>query len=241
MPVTYERDIVFVKNAFMLVKDRMTFESTMKVRLGPCWQTRDLGPQSGSDWVNMYYNQIYYTGLGLGRGIHAYRNPAWDLLVRFAPRDETRLTVLDRYDDNPYRTSGTQVRQSWSGIAGPGDTKTFTTILLPHAPGLNVEPYAQWAQFVLDDDDTTLVRVTTEFDNLNHLQESHWLLLQEDAAMIEVDGFQSDATLALVTTGQDGKLRPAVMVEGTALSLDGEDLTLGARAPAVEAVYELAE
>ena len=106
---------------------------------------------------------------------------------------------------------------------------------------MNVEPYAQWAQFVLDDDDTTLVRVTTEFDNLNHLQESHWLLLQEDAAMIEVDGFQSDATLALVTTGQDGKLRPAVMVEGTALSLDGEDLTLGARAPAVEAVYELAE
>jgi len=241
MPVTYERDIVFVKNAFMLVKDRVTFHATMRVRIGPCWQTRDLGPQCGKDWFNAYYEYIYFTGLGLGRGVHAYRNPAWDLLVRFGPREGTQITALDRYEDNPYRPSPTQLRQSWEGIVQAGDVKTFTSVLLPHVPAFDVTKYADWIEILADSDETTLVKVRTEFDHLHHFQEVHWVLLQEDGAIAETDDVHSDARLAVVSFDRNRRRRPAVLVGGDVLLLEGEDLTKNARKPAAQSIYELPE
>jgi len=67
------------------------------------------------------------------RGVHAYRNPAWDLLVCFTPRTGRPQTVADRYNDNPYRCSPIQLRQTWSGMTRPGQAVTFATVLLPHA------------------------------------------------------------------------------------------------------------
>ena len=241
MPVTVVRDIVFVKNAFVLVKDRATFHATMRVRVGPCWQTRDLGPQCGEDWFNTYYEWIYFTGLGLGRGVHAYRNPAWDLLVRFAPRVETQVTVVDRYKDNPYRPSPTQLRQSWTGIVTPGDVKTFTTILLPHGPALDVVPYAEWARFVVYGDDVSLVHVTTEVDNMHEFRDNHWVLLQEQSALRSTEEFVSDARFALVTIDRNGSVRPGVMWEGGALAINGQDVAAQARRAQVRSVYELEE
>ncbi len=241
MPVDTEREIVFVKNAFVLVKDRVTFHATMRVRVGPCWQTRDLGPQCGDDWFNTYYEYIYFTGLGLGKGVHAYRNPAWDLLVRFAPRTECKLSVTDRYADNPYRPSPTQLRQSWTGIATPGLTLTFTSVLLPHGPAFDVRPFADWVEFPVDNDGTTLVRVKTEFDNLHHFRETHWVLLQEKRGTVAAEGFESDARLALVTRDRNGRLRSAVLVDGGKLVLDGEDAAPKARRPKLRKVFEIKE
>jgi len=255
MPITYDRDIVFVKDAFMLVKDRVTFHAMMKVRVGPCWQTRDLGPQCGDQWFNTYFEWIYFTGLGLGKGVHAYRNPAWDLLVRFAPRDETRISVMSRYDDNPWRPCPTTLRQSWAGIVEPGDVKTFTTILLPHAPAHDVTPFADWAEFITDDDDTTLVRVRTETDDRNHRQSLHWVLLQERPKLVETEGFSSDAALALasydVGYGKKlprgakvpgvGKMRNAVLVGGDGLVVNGQDLARQARGAKAQSIYTVDE
>ena len=106
----------------------------MKVRLGPCFQTRNLGPQCGENWFNAYYDDLYYTGLGLGRGVQAIRNPSWDLLVYFTPRPGRTHTVVDRYLENPYRCSPVQMRQVWSGMVRAGEELTFTSVLLPHAP-----------------------------------------------------------------------------------------------------------
>ena len=241
MPLTYEREIVFVKNGFVLVKDRVTFRATMRVRVGPCWQTRDLGPQCGDDWFNAYYEYIYFTGLGLGKGVHAYRNPAWDLLVRFAPREDCTLSVADRYNDNPYRPSPVQLRQSWTGIATPGLTLTFTSVLLPHGPAFDVTPFADWVEFLVDDDNTTLVRVTTEFDNMHHFQDTHWLLLQEETGAVDAEGFQGDARLALVTRDRRGQLRAPVLVDGEGVVLDGQDVSTKARRPQVQSIFVLAE
>lgn len=239
LPVDYTRDIVFVKNGFLLVKDYVTFNQTMKVRLGPGWQTRDLGPQAGDDWFNTYYEWLYHTGLGLGNGVHSFRNPAWDLLVRFAPRADMELKVLDRYDENPYRLSPTRLRQEWMGIATAGQTLTFTTVLLPHAPALNVGKYADFAKILTDNDGATLVQVTTELDPARQWQETHWVLLQEQAgAMVEGGGLRSDAALALVSRGTNGNLKRPVLVGGTTLSLEGEDLAARAAKPEVKVVYE---
>ena len=241
LPITSVRDIVFIKNGFMLVKDRLTFHADMKVRVGPCWQTRDLGPQCGDDWFNTYYEWIYFTGLGLGKGVHSFRNPAWDLLVRYAPREDTRITVLDRYEDNPYRTSGTQLRQSWTGIARAGETKTFTTILLPHPPNFDVTGYADWARFVVDDDNTTLVHAVVENDDTHHFREKYWVLLQDEPTNVQAEGFSSNARLAVIPIDRNDAVRQAVMVQGSVLTLNGQSLVDGARTPSVRSVFEAGE
>ena len=241
LPVTSVRDIVFVKSGFMVVKDSLTFHADMKVRVGPCWQTRDLGPQCGDDWFNTYYEWIYFTGLGLGRGVHSYRNPAWDLLVKFAPREDTRVTVVDRYEDNPYRTSGTQLRQSWSGIARAGETRTFTTVLLPHPPDFDVTGFADQARIVVDDDGRTLVHATVENDNLNHVREQYWVLLQDEPGEVKAEGFESDAQLAVIQIDRNGNVRPGVMVDGTKLWLNDANLTAEARQPQAQSIYEVPE
>ena len=50
-----------------------------------------------------------------------------------------------------------------------------------------------------------------------------------------------DATLVLVSADRKGKLRPAVMVGGGILLIDGKDLTAGARKPKVESIFEVKE
>ncbi|MDA0837844.1 MAG: hypothetical protein O3B01_27695 [Planctomycetota bacterium] len=251
LPVTYVRDIVFVKDAFMLVKDRITFHATMRVRVGPCWQTRDLGPQCKSDldvtrpegdfWFNSYYEYLYHTGLGLGRGVQAYRNPAWDLLVKFAPREGMKYSVVDRFNDNPYRMSPVQLRQSWTGIIKHGETLTFTSLLHPHVPAFDVEPFAEWSKFLIDNDQTTMVRVKTENDPQNHLWYEHFLLLQEKVGAVESDGFAGDSTFALISKNYKGDLSAAVMVGGKELRLGGEEFSPKSRKPIVQTVYELKE
>ena len=238
LPVDYTRDIVFVKNGFVLVKDYVTFSKSMKVRMGTGWQTRDLGPESGPDWFNTYYEWLYYTGLGLGRGVHSFRNPAWDLLVRFAPRADTEIKVLDRYAENPYRQSPTRLRQEWTGIVRAGETKTFTTVLLPHGPALTAAQYADAVKILTDNDGATLAQVTVELDAARGWKETHWLALQDKGGQaVEGGGLQSDAVLALVTKDLRGQLKPAVLVGGGVLSLEGADLAAKAGRPEMKAAY----
>jgi len=239
LPVTYVRDIVFVKDAFMLVKDRITFHATMRARIGPCWQTRDLGPQCGENWFNGYYEYLYHTGLGLGRGVHAYRNPAWDLLIKFAPREDVKYSVVDRFNDNPYRMSPIQLRQSWTGIIKHGETRTFTSLLHPHVPAFDVKPFAEWSEFLIDNDQSTLVRVKTENDPRNHLWSEHFVLLQEKDGAIESEGFAGDSSFALVSKNYKGNLSAAVMVGGSELRLGGEDFSRKSRKPVVQKIYEV--
>jgi len=241
LPITAVRDIVFVKNAFLVVKDRLTFHAAMKVRVGPCWQTRNLGPDCGGNWFNTYYDQLYHTGLGLGRGVHAVRNPAWDLLVVFSPRSDCRQSVLDRYDDNPYRVSPIQLRQVWTGIARRGETRTFTTVLLPHAPAFDLKPYVQDVQFLVDNDSATLVRVRVEVELHRHWRDTYWVQLQQDSSEVESDGWVCDAELAVVRRDRQGRAGAPVMVGGARLLFEGQDLAAKARRPTPQVVYTVAD
>jgi len=239
LPITAERDIVFVKNGFLLVKDRLTFHATMKLRVGPCWQTRNLGPQHGETWFNTYYDQLYLTGLGLGRGVHAYKNPAWDLLVTFGAREGCRQTVLDRYDDNPYRVSPVQLRQVWSGIVKPDQTMTFTSVLLPHAPAFDVRPFSDWVQFLVDTDETTVVRVTCEWDAKHHFQPSYYVQLHEGKGLVEAKGWASDARYVVVPRNWRGDLGAPLMAGGKTVKVDGTDLSAKARAAKLQKPFVL--
>jgi hypothetical protein len=67
------------------------------------------------------------------------------------------------------------------------------------------------------------------------------VLLQEGPGKVEAEGFASDARLAVVAIDRNGNLRPAVLVEGETLTLEGKDLSGNARRPNVESVFEVEE
>ena len=238
LPVTYTRDVVFVKNGFVVVKDRATFGAAMKVRLGPSIQTRCLGPECGAHWFNTYYDQLYYTGLGRGRGVHAYRNPAWDLLVYFTPRAGRRHTVTDRYAQNPYRCSPTGLRQVWSGMTRPGQTIAFTTVLLPHAPMFHpaelVEPRADPTQpkrveVAVDRDDLCAIKVVHQPDVLVRRRYETWVMINDTGRSATAGPIETDAVVAVVGHSHKGQVRDRVVVGGTVLRYRGTDQWRAAR------------
>ena len=213
----------------MVVKDRAEFDATMKVRLGPCYYARDLGPQCGTNWFNAYYDELYYTGLGLGRGVQAIQNPPWDLMIYYVPRADYRQTVVDRFLDNRYRNSPVQLRQTWAGMARAGSEFTFTSVLLPHAPTFTpadlVTPpdtnSAPWIEVAKDDADLTVMKVTSEHSP--GTRSDAWVMLNDTGKPAEAGPLATDARVAVVAVGPDGKIRQRAIVGGTALRFRGND------------------
>ena len=236
LPITYTRDCFFFKNGFVVLKDRVKFNTTMKTRLGPCIQTRDLGPQCGDHWFNTYYDELYYTGLGLGRGVQVIRNPNWDLLVYFSPRKGYKQTMIDRFKDNPYRDSPVQLRQSWSGMAKTGQEFTFTTVLLPHAPVMSPADLltppadakdAPRIEVVRDDNEVTMLKVISE--DGTHPRNVTYLLLNNTGQPVNADPLFSDAQLAVVNCDKDGKVLTKAIVDGKVLTFRGANLSPDAK------------
>jgi len=237
LPVVYTRDIFFAKAGYAVVKDRVRFETTMKVRLGPGFHTRCLGPKCGPNWFNTYYDYLYVSGL-YNNGAQATRNPAWDLLIAFSPRPDRRHAVVDRYADNPCRCSPVQVRQTWSGLARPGQEVVFTTVLLPHAPvfkpdeWLNPPPDSNEPKrldIVVDRDDLTVVRVITEMDPWRKFRHENWVMLNDTGKPAKAGPLESDGRIVVVAHHRDGTIRHRVVAGGKTLRYRGNDESAKAR------------
>ncbi|MHB9133441.1 MAG: sugar-binding protein [Armatimonadota bacterium] len=239
LPVTYTRDILFGKDGFVVVKDRAKFDSTMKVRLGPCFQTRDVGPQCGENWFNTYYEEMYFTGLGLGRGVQSFFTPPWDLLIYFSPRPGRKHTVEDSYAENPYRQSPIRMRQEWAGMTKPGQEITFTSVLLPHAPMLSpkdlIQPPAEpkdmpRIEIIRDDESVTVLKVVT--DPYPTRRSEHWIMFNNTGTLVKAGPLESDAAIAVVRVS--GKnIEDRAMAGGTILRFLDVDETAKTRKTAL--------
>ncbi|HEY3417131.1 MAG TPA: hypothetical protein VGM23_09635, partial [Armatimonadota bacterium] len=245
LPVVYTRDIFFAKNGFLVVKDRAQFNTLMKVRLGPCYNTRTLGPEGGANWFNTYYDRLYYTSMGLGREGQTIRNPAWDLLVYFSPRADRQHTVTDRYAENPFRDSPVQLRQTWSGMARAGQEVTFTSVLLPHAPMLN--PSALLAppadakdpkriEIVRDEDNLTVLKVISEVS-----RGETWVMLNDTGKLAQAGPLESDGRIAVVMLDAKGAIQQRAVAGGTLLRFRGNDESAQARKLPVSPLVRPAE
>ncbi len=162
---TQERDFLFVKNGPVLVRDETTFDDTFKARLGPIWNTQNIAPVQGANWVNTWFSGHWFQNCFL------YSNPPWDLLVYHAPQADRQLTVRGRWEgsevDVPYVT-----QYAWEGDVTPGTRVQFTEVLLPHAPMLDASQLAGDIIVLKDDLGTSAAAVksadgTVEFLIIN--------------------------------------------------------------------------
>lgn len=130
LPVTYEREFVFVKNGFLATRETVTFEESFKARVSPLWNTRNIGPQVGAHWANTFMGTLV-----ANNGTVEMESPPVDLLVWFAPRPDCRLQVVDRLVEDPRALAcSAQLRYAWEGTPEAGDTLVFTQVYQPHPP-----------------------------------------------------------------------------------------------------------
>jgi hypothetical protein len=130
LPVVYEREFIFVKNRFLVTREIVTFEESFRARVAPLWNTQNIGPQIGANWANTFISNP-----AGGNGSFSMKTPPVDLLVWFAPRDDCRLQVVDRFVLDPRSADcPAQLRYLWEGQAEIGQQLIFTQVYYPHTP-----------------------------------------------------------------------------------------------------------
>lgn len=146
------RELLFVKNRFVLMRDETAFDDTFRARVGPVWNTQNIGEPRGPNWVDTWFTAHWY------QGVRLYENPPWNLLVYYAPRDGASLAVTDPPGD-PTSAQGQQkvlsqlkaTQYAWEGEVKPGDRVQFVSLLLPHAPAADATPLAGTVKVLRDE------------------------------------------------------------------------------------------
>ncbi len=141
----HEREILFVKNRFVMVRDQTDFGEAFRASIGPVWNTQNVGRPAGTHWVNTWFTGHYF------QKVKMYDTPPWDLLVWHAPHADRRLTVADA-DENPL--AGVRMlatRYVWEGDVRPGKPIQFVQVLLPHVPMRDASPLAEAIRCLADE------------------------------------------------------------------------------------------
>ena len=124
-----------------------------------------------------------------------------------------------------------------AGVAGIAGAAQAAVNMNPDGLGeVLLYPY-----YTTNDDNTTLVHATVENDNMHHFREKYWVLLQDEPTNVEAEGFVSNARLAVIPIDRNDAVQPAVMVEGSVLTLNGQSLSDGARTPTAQSVFTIEE
>lgn len=126
--VTNQREFLFVKNRFVLVRDEPRFNDRFRARVGPIWSTQNVGDVRGENWVNTWWKEHIFIDAVVSDP------PPWDLLVYHFPRKDRKLLVPK--SEFTVRESGSLIstRYIWEGDVEPGMRLQFAQILMPHAP-----------------------------------------------------------------------------------------------------------
>ena len=226
-PVKLTRELAFIKNRFLVVRDVPEFEEGFLARVGPVFNSENVGPQVGDHWANTFMAAPKYLNYPL-------KNPAWDLLVYFAPQPGCRMEVVDRTAADP-RTSyvPAQVRYRWRGITRPGQKLVFTQVFCPHEPkavtsastaaggdrtaDLLGTAGASGIEVLLDTVDATVLRCRFEPERVE------WVVLNPSGQKIAADGLATDARFAYVDV-RKGEADRSSGSDVSFLSLEGRTL-----------------
>ena len=206
-PVRHRRQIVFLKNRLMWVKDDVTFHDGFLCKVGPRWHTRQVFPKVGTHWANTFIDFHLSTGLGMGSGLHRTENARTDLLVWFMPRKGCRVTHLDRSRTNIWQTLPQQLHYVWQGLAAAGQKLSFSTVLWPHQPNRDPAKWAARLSAVVDTPNVAAVRAKID-------GKTTYLMVVNDTGKVQTAGpVATDARLCIVLES-DGKPQRAMVYKG---------------------------
>lgn len=226
-PVKAIRQIAFIKNRFIVVRDIAEFEEGFLAEIGPVFNSENIGPQIGPHWTNTFIKSPKYLNYPL-------KNPPYDLLVYFVPQPGCTMQVVDRTAADP-RTSYVpgQVRYQWRGVTQPGQKLVFTQLFYPHEPHAILHAStaaggdrtadligtagADAITVARDTVETTVLRCEFDEDRVE------WIVFNPDGQRIEANAVVTDARFAYVDIVDDKTV--GVEAEGgSLLTVDGDQV-----------------
>jgi hypothetical protein len=201
-PARLDRGVLFVNNQFTVVRDVLHATLPVEAQLGPNWTFGELGAV-GTHWVNVWMPKAIYE-------YGAYYSPVElaprDLLIWFAPRADNVLVVeketTPRAEIAPYYTVGNSYinlpMRAWyqrTVDAQPGQPQAFTTVLMPHAPGMDAAELAGAITLLRDEPGLTVLQV-------KGADATRTLLLNSSGKPVTIGKLTTDAEAALLTPGK---------------------------------------
>ncbi|MHB9024603.1 MAG: hypothetical protein ACYC7E_10570 [Armatimonadota bacterium] len=212
-PMNNDREFLFVKNRFALVKDTATFTGVFDVRLGQNWKTQNISPTRGANWVNTYFSRPY-DGYGIG-----FPQAPWDLLVYYAPQASYTLHIANRYGEDSFSWfEPYNVRYAWSGTTSNGMKLNFTQLLLPHAPTRDATTLVNGITTYDDTPDLTVIKLVDSTRGVTNPEE--WAVLNNLGAALTRGSLETDAYQVYLDV-RDGAVTKATMLGGTYLKWGG--------------------
>ena len=233
LPVKVTREFAFIKNRFFVMRDVAAFEADFQARLGPIWNTQNIGPQVGAHFANTFFSQP----CGNGSADNPLNTVPYDLLAWFAPQPDCKLQIIDRTANDP-RTAPVpaQLRYVWEGDAKAGERRHFTQLYWPHAPyrshpasnmtGAKLEwlggEYAATAgaegiEALLDTPSASVLRCKLDKDRVE------WVVCNPSGGQINVAGLTTDAYFAYLDL-RNGKLHAVSVIQATRIKLDEDEI-----------------
>lgn len=147
----HEREFLFVKNRFVLVRDETAFADRFRAEVGPSWNTQAIG-RRGATWADTWLNSHWYNA-----DLKLYDNPPGRLLIWHAPRADAVMHVgpgevppIDASDQRAALRHFLTQRFVWTGQVAPGLRLQFTTLLLPHQPESDASRLAEAIRVLRD-------------------------------------------------------------------------------------------
>jgi len=148
-----QRELLFVKNRFVMIRDETTFNDRFQAAVGPVWNTQCIGTPRGDNWMNTWFRGHYF------QGVQLYKSPPWDLLIYYAPRPDAEVVVSEAPIDTPFKTQLVSTQYRWQGGVERGQRLQFVTLLLPHAPVQDATPLAEKIRVLVDQPGCAAVEV----------------------------------------------------------------------------------
>jgi hypothetical protein len=212
---TQQREFLFVKNRFVLVRDETRFDDRFRASVGPAWNTQHVGQPRGDHWLNTWFTAHFFEDKRL------FDVPPWDLLIWYAPRPGAGLEVGEPAEKSPAGSKLVATRYAWQGDVEPGARIQSVTVLLPHAPLRDASSLAIGIKPLADRPGLAAVEIAQD-------GRCELAVLNPEGGKIELN---CAAARPVITDGRavyidlgGGPSRRAVVVQGTTLKVGAEEL-----------------
>ena len=205
--VDHQRRYYFVKNRFLLVRDRTTFNESMMASTGNIWNAHEVLPEHGTHWYSVYNREPK----GLDGWL--FKSPEEYLQIYLVDRSpytysEWKVVKNENPGSPPYKFA-----QRWLGQAQAGQTLWFDSLLLPHGSELTPGAVAANINVVFDDGTNVVFKIAVGAET--------WTVVDNPGGLaINQGGVSTDASYLIARTSPAG---PGYLLTSQASRVDVSD------------------
>jgi len=229
-----DREIFFVKNNFIWIRDKVTSNKALTAKIGPAWQTVGLTGQSGSNWVDTSMPELPVPYIWELRNMMKWQNSSHNLLVTFPTLSGSPTIATDSVIQDDTRVmvpsgpvQNTMKYRIWSKrdkTITPDTPEIFQSVLIPHSPTVAASSLAGAVSVIYEANDATIIKVALPG------QTGLLLGLNNTGATLTIPAgngyptFITDAKSFYFELGTNGAVNKYWITEATKLTVSGQAL-----------------